>query len=88
MPRITISVPEQIAEKAGARAEQQSRSVSSYVSLLIGEDLKAAGLLPSQSADDHAAFIAKVEAAAKHAPTRKKIERVLTSGTRRRLTPV
>lgn len=45
MARITISVEESIVAKADRRAKEQKRSLSSYVALLIEEDLRAAGLL-------------------------------------------
>jgi hypothetical protein len=88
MTRITISVPEDVSEKAELRAKAENRSVSSYVSLLMVEDLKEHGLLPVDRGDDHAKFLAKVDAAAKRPKVRKKLERVLASETRERLAGV
>lgn len=49
MARLTISLPDPLAKKATVHARNQKRSASSYVSLLIENDLRAAGLLPQAS---------------------------------------
>ncbi len=44
--RITFSIPDEIAAAAQKRAEQDRRSLSSYITLLVESDLRAAGLMP------------------------------------------
>lgn len=44
--RITFSIPDEIAAAAQKRAEQDRRSLSSYITLLVEGDLRAAGLMP------------------------------------------
>lgn len=46
MARLTISLPETLAAAAAARAGDQKRSASSYVALLIEEDVKTHAHLP------------------------------------------
>lgn len=41
MARLSISLPQELARAAAARAAAQKRSASSYVALLIEEDVKA-----------------------------------------------
>lgn len=61
MTRITISVPEDVSAKAEARAKAENRSVSSYVSLLMVEDLREHGLLPNDPGEDDAKFWATAQ---------------------------
>jgi len=44
--RITFSIPDDVAAAAQKRAEHDRRSLSSYITLLVEADLRAAGLMP------------------------------------------
>ena len=59
MARITISLPENLAESAAFRAAAEKRSASSYVALLIERDVQAHAPPPPALAE----FVAKLQAA-------------------------
>ncbi len=86
MERITISVPDGTAEKAERQATKQRRSVSAYVSLLIEQDLRDAGLAEG---DQSAEVIAQL---AERLPKRplllKSVKRLLKRDQREQATTV
>lgn len=59
MARLTISLPEDLAESAALRASAEKRSASSYVALLIERDVDSHALPPPALAE----FVAKLQAA-------------------------
>jgi hypothetical protein len=85
MSRITVSVPEVLAKHVPVRARDLNRSVSAYVSMLIADDLRAAGLVENGYAEK-AKFWAKVRSVAEKNPDYlKQIQDGLPESTRRRL---
>jgi hypothetical protein len=88
MKRIMVNLDEKPGELLEARAAEQKRSVSSYVALLVEQDLREAGLISDDSAEDDDKFWAKAKAAARKDKTLKsRIADMIPQSTRRRLVP-
>lgn len=84
MARITISMPDETGAKAEIRATSQKRSVSSYISLLVEQDLRSVGMLADGPAD-HGPLLAKLTAALKAQPAlAEEVQQFLKRATRRR----
>jgi hypothetical protein len=68
MKRVMVNLDLESGKFLEDRAAVQKRSVSSYVALLIEQDLRAAGLLPENQMKDDQRFWEKVRAAAQRNP--------------------
>jgi len=66
MARITFSIPAPLAAAATRKAEADRRSLSNYITILVEEDLKAAGTHPTR--DAHSFFLAALAADLAAAP--------------------
>jgi hypothetical protein len=84
MGRLTISLPETLASAAAKRAAAQKRSTSSYVAILIEDDLREAGIL-NAGEPDTAELLAKLQAALDQNPAlRPELDALLRRSTRAR----
>ncbi len=68
MKRIMVNLDDSVGELVERKAQEQKRSTSSYVALLVESDLRAAGLLDAPTSTALTEFMAKVEAAAAARP--------------------
>lgn len=81
MARLTVSLPEELAQSAAARAATEKRSASSYVALLIERDVAAHGPASPELQE----FFGKVRAAHAANPTVvKRLDAELHRATRHR----
>jgi hypothetical protein len=82
--RTTISLDDNVAALAEKMAKLENRNFSNLCEVALAAYCSPVANAP----EEHAKLLAKVDVAAKHPATRKRIERAIAQGTRQRLAGV